>query len=108
MVDAYSLAGVDIQAGNQAVKKMSTAVKSTYNDQVLAGVGGFASLFKFPGQLLNRLITTRFSPVLAVLLLFSSFRVSPVNQFWFPERMGSVRNFYWLKPLMNTNQLVRI
>ncbi|MFT8412856.1 phosphoribosylaminoimidazole synthetase [Oenococcus oeni] len=48
MVDAYSLAGVDIQAGNQAVKKMSTAVKSTYNDQVLAGVGGFASLFKFP------------------------------------------------------------
>ncbi|MFT8324685.1 phosphoribosylformylglycinamidine cyclo-ligase [Oenococcus sicerae] len=48
MADAYTKAGVDITAGDQAVQKMSNAVKSTYTDGVLAGIGGFASIFQLP------------------------------------------------------------
>ncbi|MDR3190976.1 MAG: phosphoribosylformylglycinamidine cyclo-ligase [Lactobacillaceae bacterium] len=43
--NAYAAAGVDVEAGNLAVQKMSAAVKSTYNDHVLAGLGGFGAAF---------------------------------------------------------------
>ncbi len=42
---AYASAGVDINAGNQAVKLMSAAVRSTYTPAVLAGIGAFGGLF---------------------------------------------------------------
>lgn len=41
----YQDAGVDIEAGNQAVKLMKDAVQSTYNKRVLAGIGSFGGLF---------------------------------------------------------------
>jgi len=42
---AYASAGVDIQAGNQAVELMSAAVRSTYGPEVLLGIGAFGGLF---------------------------------------------------------------
>jgi len=44
-VSAYASAGVDIDAGNRAVRLMKSAVQSTYNDNVLAGIGSFGGLF---------------------------------------------------------------
>jgi len=41
----YQDAGVDIEAGNLAVKLMKDAVQSTYNKRVLAGIGSFGGLF---------------------------------------------------------------
>lgn len=41
----YAKAGVDIAAGTRATELMSTAVKSTYTPQVLAGIGSFGGLF---------------------------------------------------------------
>ena len=42
---AYASAGVNIDAGNEAVRRMSAAVKSTYTPAVLAGIGAFGGLF---------------------------------------------------------------
>ncbi len=42
---AYAGSGVDIQAGNRAVQLMADSVKSTYNRNVLAGIGSFGGLF---------------------------------------------------------------
>ncbi len=42
---AYRSTGVDIDAGNRAVDLMTKSVKSTYTDQVLAGIGSFGGLF---------------------------------------------------------------
>jgi phosphoribosylamine--glycine ligase/phosphoribosylaminoimidazole synthetase len=41
----YQNAGVDIEAGNRAVRLMKDAVHSTYNNRVLAGIGSFGGLF---------------------------------------------------------------
>jgi phosphoribosylaminoimidazole synthetase len=41
----YASSGVDIDAGNRAVELMKSAVKSTYNESVLAGIGSFGGLF---------------------------------------------------------------
>lgn len=46
--DAYAQAGVDIEAGNQAVKAMQDAVEATYSSQVLTGLGGFGAAFALP------------------------------------------------------------
>lgn len=46
---AYAGSGVDIDAGNQAVKLMSRAVKETYTDAVLAGIGSFGGLYDAAG-----------------------------------------------------------
>jgi phosphoribosylformylglycinamidine cyclo-ligase len=43
--NAYLKAGVDIQAGNQAVEAMRDSVTDTYTEGVLAGLGGFGSAF---------------------------------------------------------------
>ncbi len=45
MSDAYSQAGVNIDAGNRATKLMTEAVRSTYGKEVLAGIGAFGGLF---------------------------------------------------------------
>jgi phosphoribosylformylglycinamidine cyclo-ligase len=42
---AYSNSGVSIDAGNRAIELMKDAVKSTYNESVLAGIGSFGGLF---------------------------------------------------------------
>jgi phosphoribosylamine--glycine ligase/phosphoribosylformylglycinamidine cyclo-ligase len=43
--DAYASAGVDISAGNTAVKLMTNAVRSTYGKEVLAGIGAFGGMY---------------------------------------------------------------
>ncbi len=42
---AYAFSGVDIDAGNRAVELMKDAVRATYTDSVLAGIGSFGGLF---------------------------------------------------------------
>ena len=42
---AYAKAGVDIEAGDRAVKLMSESVKATHRPEVVGGIGGFAGLF---------------------------------------------------------------
>lgn len=42
---AYETAGVNLQAGDQTINLISQAVKSTYNQHVLAGIGAFGGLF---------------------------------------------------------------
>jgi phosphoribosylformylglycinamidine cyclo-ligase len=42
---SYRDAGVDIDAGTQAVQLMKAAVQSTYGPEVLAGLGAFGGLF---------------------------------------------------------------
>ena len=47
MVGSYSEAGVDIEEGARAVELIARAAALTTTPAVLAGVGGFASLFRF-------------------------------------------------------------
>lgn len=44
-IDPYSAAGVNIAAGNHAVKLMSAAVRATYGAEVLAGIGAFGGMY---------------------------------------------------------------
>lgn len=46
---SYAMAGVSIDAGNQAVDLMRRAVQSTYGSEVLAGIGAFGGLFDAAG-----------------------------------------------------------
>ena len=41
----YKSAGVNIDAGNEAVERIKDSVKSTFNKNVLTGIGSFGSLF---------------------------------------------------------------
>lgn len=43
---SYRDAGVDIQAGNEAVERMKPAVARTLRPEVIGGLGGFGGLFK--------------------------------------------------------------
>lgn len=45
MAITYKESGVDIQNGDLFVERISTMVKSTYNQQVKAGIGGFCALY---------------------------------------------------------------
>ncbi|MDJ0664188.1 MAG: phosphoribosylformylglycinamidine cyclo-ligase [Acidimicrobiia bacterium] len=42
---SYADAGVDIAAGNRAVEMMERDVRSTYTDDVIAGIGAFGGMF---------------------------------------------------------------
>lgn len=42
----YKEAGVDIDLGDKFVEKIKNLVRSTHNENVVAGVGGFAALYK--------------------------------------------------------------
>ncbi len=46
----YKAAGVDIEAGEETVRRIAAAVKSTHTPRVLGGIGGFGALFdaRFP------------------------------------------------------------
>jgi phosphoribosylformylglycinamidine cyclo-ligase len=46
---SYKDSGVDIEAGDALVEKIKARVRSTYNDRVVSGVGGFAALYKMEG-----------------------------------------------------------
>ncbi len=37
----YKDAGVDVEAGNEAVRRIKEHVKSTFSKDVLLGIGGF-------------------------------------------------------------------
>lgn len=45
MSEAYKRAGVDIDAGNEAVNRMKQHVTKTFRKEVRTGLGGFGSLF---------------------------------------------------------------
>lgn len=45
MAESYKQAGVDIEAGYQAVKRMSSHVERTMRKEVLGGLGGFGATF---------------------------------------------------------------
>ncbi len=44
-VTSYAESGVDISAGEQAVRLMQKAVRSTHGEEVLAGIGAFAGIY---------------------------------------------------------------
>ena len=44
----YKEAGVDIEAGDQAIKKISKLVKNTFNQNTLIDIGGFGGCYLFP------------------------------------------------------------
>ena len=44
----YKEAGVDIEAGDQAIKKISNLVKRTFNKNTLTDIGGFGGCYLFP------------------------------------------------------------
>ena len=45
----YKDAGVDIERGDEFVERIKARVKTTYNNRVVSGVGGFAALYKMEG-----------------------------------------------------------
>jgi phosphoribosylformylglycinamidine cyclo-ligase len=47
----YRLAGVDIEAGDEAVRRIKALARATYTPGVLSGVGSFGGLFALDGQL---------------------------------------------------------
>ena len=55
----YKSAGVDIDAGNQAVDKIKGKVSSTFSKNVLTGIGGFGSLYS-----LKKLLTEYNEPIM--------------------------------------------
>ena len=50
MADLYKESGVDIDAGNEAVRRIKKAVRQTYNGQVLGDLGSFGGLYAFPAR----------------------------------------------------------
>lgn len=49
--DAYKRAGVDIDAAESTLGRIAAAVRSTYTEGVLAGLGAFGGLFELPSDL---------------------------------------------------------
>jgi len=49
----YKSAGVDIDAGNEAVERIKSSVKRTHNVNVLTGLGSFGSLFDLKSIVAN-------------------------------------------------------
>ena len=47
MTDAYSAAGVSIEAGDKAVELMKTWVEKASRPEVIGGIGGFGGLWRF-------------------------------------------------------------
>ena len=48
--ETYSGAGVDIEAGEAAVERIKTHVRSTFRPEVIGDIGGFGGLFQFPSH----------------------------------------------------------
>jgi phosphoribosylformylglycinamidine cyclo-ligase len=45
MTDAYEAAGVSFDSGAAVIDRISAAVKSTHDDRVVSGLGGFGGVF---------------------------------------------------------------
>jgi len=52
--DLYKESGVDIQAGNETVKRISSHVRKTYRKEVRTDLGGFGGLFALPVEKYKR------------------------------------------------------
>ena len=51
--DPYKLAGVNIDAGEDLIKKIKKDVASTHGINVIGNIGGFAGMFRLPKELEN-------------------------------------------------------
>ena len=51
--DLYKLAGVDIDAGEDLIKKIKKDVVSTHGINVIGNIGGFAGMFRLPKEFEN-------------------------------------------------------
>lgn len=58
MNNSYKNAGVDINAGNQAVERMKNHVKKTYRKEVISGIGGFGGLFALQDKYKNPVLVS--------------------------------------------------
>lgn len=47
MGETYKSAGVDIEAGEEAVRRIKDKVRSTFRPEVIGDIGGFGGLFEF-------------------------------------------------------------
>ena len=54
--DPYKLAGVDIEAGEDLIKKIKNDVASTHGTNVVGNIGGFAGMFKLPKEFQNPIL----------------------------------------------------
>jgi phosphoribosylformylglycinamidine cyclo-ligase len=52
MAITYKDAGVDVEAGYQAVKLMRAHAESTFNEHVLTGLGSFGGMYEYGGDVL--------------------------------------------------------
>jgi phosphoribosylformylglycinamidine cyclo-ligase len=68
-VPTYRDAGVDIEAGDALVDRIAPLARATRRDGVVAGVGGFASLFSLQGRYRDPLIVSGTDGVGTKLLL---------------------------------------
>lgn len=46
----YREAGVDIESGDEFVKRIASRVQATFRKEVIGGLGGFGGLFRFPSE----------------------------------------------------------
>jgi len=51
MSDAYAQAGVNIEAGNETVRRIKDKVKKTFSSHVLTGIGSFGALYDIKSAL---------------------------------------------------------
>ena len=58
MSNAYKQAGVDVEAGYEAVRLIKDHVKKTVIDGVLGGIGGFGGLFEIPAGYKNPVLVS--------------------------------------------------
>lgn len=58
MSNAYKSAGVDVEAGYEAVRLMKEHVKKTVIDGVIGGIGGFGGLFEIPSGYKNPVLVS--------------------------------------------------
>ena len=66
---SYSAAGVDIEAGEEAVRLIKKDVESTYIPGVLGSLGGFAGMYELPAGFSNPVLVTATDGVGTKLLL---------------------------------------
>jgi len=46
----YREAGVDIESGDEFVKRIASRARTTFRKEVIGGLGGFGGLFRFPSE----------------------------------------------------------
>ena len=76
----YKESGVDIAAGDEAVKNIKKYVKKTFNSNVLTDIGGFGGAFEFPVKDYNKpvLISSAKPPFPLVIILSFIKRQGPL------------------------------